>query len=62
MRYIQFEFGGTNIDSRTFLCDFVRLIGPRYEIFLMLADGLEPVRYTDRDEVFITSNFVSERR
>jgi len=60
-RFIQFEFGGSNIDSRTYLRDFVRLLEPRYRIFRLLSDGLAPVRYSERDEVFVTSNFLAER-
>jgi FkbM family methyltransferase len=62
IRFVQFEFGGCNIDSRTFLRDFVRLLEPRYRIYRMLVDGLEPLRYTERDEVFVTSNFLAEHR
>lgn len=60
--FLQFEFGGCNIDSRTFLRDFVRLLEPRYRIYRMLVDGLEPLTYSERDEVFVTSNFLAELR
>jgi FkbM family methyltransferase len=60
IRFVQFEFGGCNIDSRTFLRDFVRLLEPRYRLWRMLADGLDPLVYSERDEVFITSNFLAE--
>lgn len=62
IRFLQFEFGGCNIDSRTFLRDFVRLLESRYTIYRMLTDGLEPFAYTERDEVFVTSNFLAELR
>jgi len=58
---VQFEFGGANIDSRTYLRDFVRLLEPRYRITRLLADGAEDLRYSEREEVFVTSNFVAER-
>lgn len=61
VRFIQFEFGGCNIDSRTFLRDFVRLLEPRYRISRMLTDGLAPLDWSERDEVFVTSNFLAER-
>ena len=60
VRFVQFEFGGGNIDSRTFLRDFVRLLEPRYRISRVLTDGLEPVDYSERDEVFLTTNFLAE--
>jgi FkbM family methyltransferase len=62
IRFLQFEFGGCNIDSRTYLRDFVRLLEPRYRISRMLADGLQPLTYSERDEVFVTSNFFAELR
>ena len=60
IRFVQFEFGGCNIDSRTFLRDFVRLLEPQFRVSRMLADGLNPLDYSERDEVFITSNFLAE--
>lgn len=60
VRFVQFEFGGGNIDSRTFVRDFVRLLEPRYRVSRMLTDGLEPVEYSERDEVFLTTNFLAE--
>lgn len=62
VQFIQFEFGGCNIDSRTFLRDFIRLLEPRYRISRMLSDGLQLVDYSEHDEIFITSNFLAERR
>jgi FkbM family methyltransferase len=62
VRFVQFEFGGCNIDSRSFLRDFVRLLEPTHRLHRMLSDGLEPVDYSERDEVFITSNFLAEAR
>jgi FkbM family methyltransferase len=60
---IQFEFGGCNIDSRTYLQDFFYLLGPRYQIHRIVRDGLFPLeRYREADEVFITTNFLAIRR
>lgn len=56
---IQFEFGGTNIDSRTFLRDFVDLLSPRYRIHRLLIDGLEELRYSERQEIFVATNFLA---
>jgi FkbM family methyltransferase len=60
---IQFEFGGCNIDSRTYLQDFFYLLGPRYRIHRIVRDGLFPLdSYREADEVFITTNFLAMRR
>jgi FkbM family methyltransferase len=50
---IQFEFGGANIDSRTFMRDFFDLLTPQYRIHRVLQHGLYPVvRYRETLEVF----------
>jgi methyltransferase, FkbM family len=59
---IQFEFGGSNIDSRTFLRDFFALLGPSFIINRVVRDGLMPVKYHERMEVFSTTNYVAIRR
>ena len=59
---IQFEFGGANIDSRTYLRDFVRFLEPQFRISRLLVDGLEPLVYGETEEVFVTCNFIAERR
>lgn len=58
---IQFEFGGANIDSRTYLRDFVRLLEPHYRISRLISDGVEPLVYTELEEIFTTANFLAER-
>ena len=56
---IQFEFGGTNIDSRTYLQDFFYLLTPRYTIHRLLPNGLWPIRqYGEQHEVFLYTNYV----
>jgi FkbM family methyltransferase len=57
---IQFEFGGANVDSRTYLRDFVDLLRPRYRLSRIVCGGLEPLVYTEREEVFVTSNYLAE--
>jgi hypothetical protein len=59
VRLIQFEFGGANIDSRTYLRDFVRLLTPRYKLHRLMVDGVEPVDYTEAEEVFVTANYLA---
>jgi FkbM family methyltransferase len=57
---IQFEFGGANIDSRTFLRDILDVL-PRFALFRIVRDGLVEVRYEELWEVFTTTNFVAIR-
>lgn len=60
--FIQFEFGGCNIDSRTFLQDFWYLL-EGYRIMRILRDGLAPVdHYSEDCETFITQNFLAQLR
>jgi FkbM family methyltransferase len=50
---IQFEFGGANIDSRSFMRDFFDLLTPQYAIHRVLQHGLYPIaRYRETLEVF----------
>jgi FkbM family methyltransferase len=57
---IQFEFGGTDIDSRTFLQDFFYLLHPDYQICRVLRDGVAPLEnYQERLEVFAYTNYVA---
>ena len=61
--YIQFEFGGCNIDSRTFFQDFWYLLKDKYTIYRIVQDGLYPVKeYSERDERFINTNFFAEKK
>src|SRR5262249_51443129 len=60
---IQFEFGGSNIDSRTYLQDFFYLLRPRYRLHRIVKDGIVPVdTYRERYECFITTNFLAVTR
>jgi FkbM family methyltransferase len=63
IRFIQFEFGGCNIDSRTFFQDFFYLLTPCYNLYRIVQDGLYPInRYKEIYEVFTTTNFLAELR
>jgi FkbM family methyltransferase len=62
VRAIQFEFGGANLDTRTHLRDFVQLLEPEFKIFRVLRDSLTPLAYSEREEIFVTSNYYAERR
>lgn len=60
---IQFEFGGCNIDSRTFFRDFYLLLSPRYCFHRQTPFGLTVLdRYHEADECFRTTNFFLKRR
>ena len=58
--FIQFEFGGCNLDSRTFFRDFYDRLNPHFKIYRFLQDGLARIReYRELDEVFVTTNFLA---
>jgi FkbM family methyltransferase len=56
---IQFEFGGTAIDSHIYLRDFFYLLTPRYTIHRLLPDAVWPLRlYREEDEVLVYANYI----
>lgn len=57
---IQFEFGGTMIDSHTNFRDFFSSLNPTHDIFRILKGGLHPIReYHDHLEIYHYANFVA---
>jgi FkbM family methyltransferase len=61
IQFIQFEFGGCNIDSRTFFQDFWYLLKDDYQFYRILKNGLQPINgYNESQEVFLTINFLLE--
>jgi FkbM family methyltransferase len=61
--FIQFEFGGANLDSKTFFRDFYFLLQPQYEIYRIVKDGLRPIaQYSERNEIFVYSNYLAVSR
>ena len=57
---IQFEFGGCNIDSRTYLRDFFELLSQRYRLYRVLRRGLyELPGYREIYESFLTANYLA---
>lgn len=61
--FLQFEFGGCNIDSRTFFQEFFYLLSDRYRLYRVVKNGLHPIaEYREIQEVFITTNFIAERK
>lgn len=59
----QFEFGGCNIDSRTFFQDFYYFFTERgFRLYRLGPRGLTPIkRYFERDESFVTTNYFAQR-
>lgn len=57
---VQFEFGGCNVDSRTYLRDFFEILGD-YAIYRILPNGIRRVLYQERMELFTTTNFLAVR-
>ncbi len=61
--FIQFEFGGCNIDSRTFFQDFFYLLNDQYTIFRILKNGLYPIHeYKEIYEAFLTTNYLAQKK
>lgn len=60
---IQYEFGGTNIDARTYFRDFWDILSPTYRIFRILKDGLrEIVTYNEKLELFSATNYLAIKK
>jgi len=63
VRFIQFEFGGCDIDSRTFFKDFYNLLKDKYILYRILQHGLYEIKnYSETYELFITANYLAERK
>jgi FkbM family methyltransferase len=59
---IQFEFGGTQLDSRTYLRDFSDICEAHgYRLWRLLRDGLVECDCSPAAEIFAYSNFVALR-
>lgn len=57
---IQFEYGGANIDSRTYLKDFFKLLEARgFKLFKINRSNLTPMVYTAALENFKHSNYLA---
>jgi FkbM family methyltransferase len=58
--FVQFEYGGANLDSRTSLSDIYRLFESRgYKIAKIMKNGLEIRSYQPYMENFFYSNYVA---
>jgi FkbM family methyltransferase len=57
---IQFEFGGTSLDSRSYFKDFFQLLSPKYRIHRILPHGLrELTSYSEKLEIFQSANYLA---
>jgi FkbM family methyltransferase len=60
---LQFEFGGSNLDSRTFFRDFWNLLSPNFLFFRVSPIGAIPIpKYREQDEHFVTTNYICLNR
>lgn len=63
IKVIQFEFGGCNIDTRTYFQDFWYFFNEHgFEIYRISPFGLLKIdQYRELDEVFLTTNYLAKR-
>lgn len=63
VKVVQFEFGGCNIDSRTYFQDFFYFFQEAgFRLHRLGPKGLDRVeRYSELDEVFTTTNYFAQR-
>ena len=60
---IQFEFGGCNIDSRTYFRDFWDLLNDDFVISKITSTGVWQIKeYSEQLEIFSTINFLAQRK
>ena len=64
VRVIQFEFGGCNIDTRTFFQDFWHFFSDRhFSLYRIAPLGAQRIdRYRESDEYFSTTNYLAVNR
>jgi len=63
-KIVQFEFGGCNIDSRTYFQDFWYFFSSRdFSIYRISPSGPIPIaNYDEEDEYFKTTNYLAVRK
>lgn len=63
IKLIQFEFGGANIDSRTFFKDFWLLLSPRFDIYRLSTKGIDLLsHYSEGYEIFMNTTYYAQRK
>lgn len=62
--FIQFEFGGSNISSRTYFRDyFYFLTNLNYDMYRVVQDGLYKIEnYSLSHEIFLVTNFIAVQK
>ncbi len=61
IKFIQFEFGGTNIDAHTNFKDFFYLLKPDFKIYRILSHGLREIKtYDEKQEIYLGVNYLAE--
>ena len=55
---IQFEFGLASTFSGNYLKDFFSILD-NYNIYRVLQDGVYPIKYNERYEIFLTTNYLA---
>lgn len=62
IKIVQFEFGGCNIDSRTYFRDYYNFFKKDFKLFRILSNGLRPINsYSEKLEVFQSANYLAIR-
>lgn len=60
---IQFEFGENNVSSRTFMSDFDKLLGEKFNIYRIIPGGLIKWTYQGgASEIFATMNYLAVKK
>lgn len=60
---MQIEFGGCDLDSRTFFRDFWNLLHDKYKVYRVVKDGIYEIgKYEEQLEIFTCTNFFFEKR
>lgn len=61
VKFIQFEYGSCNVDSRTFLKDFYQLLKDQYKFYRVHPEGLIPCyEYQECFDCFNLANYILE--
>lgn len=60
-KVIQFEFGGCNIDTKTYFQDFWYFFKEhKFDLYRITPFGLQPInKYSEMDECFRTTNYIA---
>jgi len=60
---VQFEFGGCNIDSRSFFRDYFNFFKEDFDLYRILSNGLWPInKYSEKLEIFLSANYLAIRK